>query len=95
MAGRTRFGRKQRLPSTIQIKHDLIEMGQADILLFEIRKQSCATEELKNIIDGLIAEHHISRDRAKMLINRFGREKATLAAAGNDLASRKHDYGIG
>ncbi|WP_336492426.1 hypothetical protein [Methylobacterium nigriterrae] len=94
MTGRTRFGRKYRLPSTIQIKHDLVEMGRADTLLAELRKQSCTAKELSGIIDGLIAEHHISGDRAKMLINRFGREKAALAAAGSDLASRKHDYGI-
>jgi hypothetical protein len=94
MADRTRFGRKQRLPSTIQIKHDLVEMGRADTLLRELRKQPCTVEELNSIIGGLIAEHHISGDRAKMLISRFGREKAALASAGYDLESRKHDYGI-
>lgn len=94
MADRTRFGRKQRLPSTAQIKHDLVEMGRADTLLSELRKQSCTAKELNGVIDGLIAEHHISGDRAKMLVNRFGREKAAPASAGDDLESRKHDYGI-
>jgi hypothetical protein len=94
MADRARFGRKQRLPSTIQIKHDLVEMGRADTLLRELRKQSCTLEELNSIIGGLIAEHHISGDRARMLIDRSGREKAALAPAGYDLESRKHDCGI-
>jgi hypothetical protein len=85
MADRKRFGRKLRLPSTIQIKHDLVEMGRADTLLFDLRKQSCTAKELNSIIDGLIADHHISRDRAKMLLNRLGREKATLASAGYNL----------
>lgn len=75
MADRKRFGRKLRLPSTIQIKHDLVEMGRADTLLFDLRKQSCTAKELSSIIDGLIAEHHLSRARAKMLINRLDGRK--------------------
>lgn len=95
MAGLTRFGRKLRLPSTAQIKHDLIEMGRADAMLIELRKQSCSAEELNSIIDGLIDEHQISGDRAKMLIDRFGRGQAALASAGSDLEARKYDYSIG
>lgn len=95
MAGLTRFGRKLRLPSTAQIKHDLIEMGRADTMLVELRKQSCSAKELNSIIDGLIDEHQISGDRAKMLKDRFVRGKAALASAGAELEARKHDYGIG
>ena len=94
MADRTRFGRKQRLPSTIQIKHDLVEMGRADTLMCELRKQSCTVEELNRVIGGLIAGHHISGDRAKVLIDRFVRKTAMLPSADYDLESRKHDHGI-
>ena len=82
MIGQKRFGRKIPLPSTMEIKRELVLMSKTDEIIDKFENDGGGSEELAAIVAGLIEEHHISSDRAQMLINRYGRSKAALATAG-------------
>ena len=69
-------------------------MSTTDALINALDKQQGTDLDLKDIISNLKTEYQISSDRAQMLINRFGREKAVLSTAGQDLEMRKKRYGI-
>jgi hypothetical protein len=90
-----RFGRKMRLPSTVEIRRDLAAMTKVDALVDVLEKQGGTSEELAAVVASMIDEHEISPDRAQMLINRFGRRKAALATPAGDPDMRKQGHGIG
>lgn len=77
MIGQKRFGRKIPLPSTMEIKRDLILMGEADVIINKLGNESIGNEEIAAVISRLVDEHHISSDRAQMLINRSKKALAT------------------
>ena len=94
MMPQKRFGRKIPLPSTFEIKRDLMIMSTTDALIDALDNQHGTDLDLNNIITNLTTQYHISSDRAQMLINRFGRGKAVLSTAGQDLEMRKKRYGV-
>jgi hypothetical protein len=71
-----RFGRKMPLPSTMEIKRELVLMGRADSIIEEFKKEGGSEGDLVGTIKGLIDEHRISPDQAQMLINRSGYKRA-------------------
>ena len=79
MIGQKRFGRKIPLPSTTEIRRDLILMTKVDAIVRTMKNEFRSSEDLAAAISGLIDENQISRSRAKMLINGYGRGKAALA----------------
>jgi hypothetical protein len=95
MLSQKRFGRKIPVPSTMEIKRDLVLMSKIDALIDTLEKEGGSSEDLSAIVARLVDEHQISSDRARMLIDRYGRRKAALATAGQDLDMRKPDNGIG
>ncbi|MHB2204908.1 hypothetical protein [Methylobacterium sp. CM6257] len=80
-----RFGRKVPLPSKMEIKRDLILMGKADMLVEDFNKGGGSKEDINDLIMRLVDEHHISSDRAQMLINRCDRGRAAPANASEDM----------
>ena len=94
MIPQKRFGRKVPLPSTIEIKRDLMIMRTTDALIDALDKQHRTDLDLDSVIANLTAEYHISPDRAQMLVNRFDRGKVVLSSAGQDREARKHRCGI-
>ena len=81
MIGQKRFGRKIPLPSTMEIKRELVLMSKTDEIIDKFENDGGSSEELAAIVAGLIEERHISSDRAQMLISRYGRRKVALATA--------------
>lgn len=92
MSTTLRFGRKMRLPSTVEIKHELTMMAAADALAIALREQKCSDSEFVEIIEEVQIRYHISRDRANMLLNRFGPKQMNVIEAAQSLNERKHLY---
>ena len=87
-----RFGRKIPMPSTIEIKHDLRLMATADAIVAATHDQpptADTVEQLTHIVGDLAAKHGLSRDRAAMLVARFGIARETLEGAAQDLRASK------
>ena len=92
MTNPIRFGRKIPMPSTIEIKHDLRLMAKADAIVATTAgkgRSAESDEQLAAIVGDLAAEYGLSRDRAAMLVARFGISRQTLDVAAQDLRSRK------
>jgi hypothetical protein len=81
MIDQKRFGRKIALPSTVEIKRELVLMSKTDAIVDKFENEGGSSEELAAIVAGLIEERHISSERAQILINGFGRRKAAFATA--------------
>ena len=60
-----RFGRKIPVPSTMEIKRDLVVMAKIDALIDTLEKEGGSSEDLAAILTKLVDEHHISSDRAQ------------------------------
>jgi DNA-binding transcriptional regulator YbjK len=89
-----RFGRKIPVPSTMEIKRDLVVMTKVDALIDTLEKEGRSSEDLAAILAKLVDEHHISSDRAQMLISRYDRKKAAPVTDNQDLDRREHKNGI-
>jgi hypothetical protein len=87
MSNLIRFGRKIPMPSTIEIKHDLRLMASADAVVAASDEPQTAEmrEQLAHIVGDLAAKHGLSRDRAAMLVARFGIARDTLEGAAQNL----------
>ncbi len=87
-----RFGRKVPMPSTIEIKHDLRLMATADAIVAataDAPHSAETDEQLAAIVGDLAVKHGLSRDRAAMLVARFGIDRQALEGAAQDLLSSK------
>ena len=82
MIGQKRFGRKLSLRSKMEIKRDLTMMGKADDIILRLNTENLSQEEFAAIVSGLIAEHHLTPERAQMLLGLYGRGKAAPASTG-------------
>lgn len=87
-----RFGRKMRLPSTIEIKHGLTMMATADALAAALKGQECSASDFAEIMKELNIKYHVSRDRANMLLSRFGPGRSEVMDAAKSLNERKIQY---
>ena len=88
MSSSIRFGRKIPMPSTIEIKHDLRLMETADAVLAARAGDAPGArgdDRSAAIVDDLIAGHGLPRDRAVMLVARFGIDREALEGAARDL----------
>lgn len=92
MSTMLRFGRKMRLPSTIEIKHDLTMMATADALAAALKGQECSAIDFAEIMKELNIKYHVSRDRANMLLSRFGPGRSEVMEAAKSLNERKVQY---
>lgn len=81
MAHNIRFGRKLQVPATSVIKHQLRMMSATDSLSEGLRADHRSPGELGIAIGDLVAEYGISRDRAYMLMDRSGIDRAHLKLA--------------
>ena len=92
MTNPIRFGRKIPMPSTIEIKHDLRLMETADAIVAATAgtpRDADTEQQLSAIVGDLAAKHGLSRDRAAMLVARFGIDRHTLEGAAQDLQTSK------
>lgn len=87
-----RFGRRIRLPSTIEIKRDLKMMATADTLAAALKGQECSASDFAEIMEELNGKYHVSRDRVNMLRSRFGPIQSAILDAAKSLNARKHQY---
>ncbi|WP_456016565.1 hypothetical protein [Methylorubrum populi] len=87
-----RFGRKIRLPSTIEIKHSLTMMAAADTLAVALKEQKCSASDFLELMEELNKKYHVSRDRANMLLSRFGPGQSEVMKAARSLNVRKDQY---
>ncbi len=83
MSNPIRFGRKIPMPSTIEIKHDLRLMEAADAIIAGTPEQRDA------VVGDLATKHGLSRDRAMMLVARFGIGPEALDGAARNLRASK------
>lgn len=89
-----RFGRKIPVPSTMEIKRDLVVMSKIDTLIESLEEEGRSSEDLAAILAKLVDEHHISSVRAQLLINRYGRRKAGPVTANQSFDRTEHETGI-
>lgn len=92
MATILRFGRKVRLPSTFEIKRELMMMVKADALAAALKAQECSADDFADILEELNIKYHVSRDRVNMLLCRFGPGRSGAMEAAKSLNARKHQY---
>lgn len=92
MATILRFGRKVRLPSTFEIKRELMIMVKADALAAALKAQECSADDFADILEELNIKYHVSRDRVNMLLCRFGPGRSGAMEAAKSLNARKHQY---
>ncbi|MCJ2087416.1 hypothetical protein MKK88_15700 [Methylobacterium sp. E-005] len=74
-----RFGRKISVPSTIEIKRDLMDMAHADTVVTLFKGRGVTNDEFKTMVSGLVADDLLSPDRAQRLTLRFARADAENA----------------
>lgn len=92
MATILRFGRKVRLPSTFEIKRELMMMVKADAIAAVLKAQECSADDFANVLEELNLKYHVSRDRVNMLLCRFGPGQSGAMEAAKSLNARKHQY---
>lgn len=84
MLDRKRFGRKISIPSTMEIRRDLLEMAHADTVVESFKGRGVTREEFATMMSGLVADNLLSLNRARMLTLRF--ERAGSETAGDHIA---------
>lgn len=92
MATILRFGRKMRLPSTFEIKRELMMMVKADAIAAALKAQECSADDFADILEELNIKYQVSRDRVNMLLCRFGPGRSEAMEAAKSLNARKHQY---
>lgn len=73
MFNQKRFGRKISIPSTMEIKRDLMDMAHADTVVTSFKGRGVTRDEFKTMVSGLVADDLLSPDRAQILTLRFER----------------------
>jgi hypothetical protein len=73
MLNQKRFGRKISIPSTMEIKRDLMDMAHADTVVKSFKNRGLTREDFGDVVSSLVADGLLSLDRAQVLTLRFER----------------------
>ncbi len=73
MLNQKRFGRKISIPSTMEIKRDLMDMAHADTIVKSFKSRGLTRHEFGEVVSGLVADGLLSLERAQVLTLRFER----------------------
>jgi len=84
MLNQKRFGQKISVPSTMEIKRDLINMAHADTVVKSIKDLGLTRDEFGDVVSSLVADGLISRDRAQVLTVRFDRTNSQSGSLVDD-----------
>ncbi|SEP40883.1 hypothetical protein SAMN02799625_06017 [Methylobacterium sp. UNC300MFChir4.1] len=64
MLNQKRFGRKISIPSTMEIKRDLMVMAHADTIVKSFKSRGLTRDEFGEAVSGLVADGLLSLERA-------------------------------
>lgn len=84
MIEKARAGKRPTLPSTAEAKPELPPTQAEDQLV-----ASSSLKQRNQIVGDLACKHGLSRDRAQMLVDRFGIDRIDLEAAAQTLRERR------
>lgn len=73
MLNQKRFGRKISIPSTMEIKRDLMDMAHADTIVKSFKSRGLTRDEFGEVVSGLVADGLLSLERAQVLTLHFER----------------------
>ncbi|SFF27338.1 hypothetical protein [Methylobacterium sp. 13MFTsu3.1M2] len=73
MLNQKRFGRKISIPSTMEIKRDLMVMAHADTIVKSFKSRGLTRDEFGEVVSGLVADGLLLLERAQVLTLRFER----------------------
>lgn len=83
MLDRKRFGRKISIPSTMEIRRDLLEMAHADTVVESFKSRGVTREEFATMMSGSVADNLLSQSGSDVTL-RF--ERAGSETAGDRVA---------
>jgi hypothetical protein len=84
MLNQKRFGRKVSIPSTMEIKRDLMDMAHADTVVKSFKNRGLTREDFGDMVSSLVADGLLSLDRAQVLTLRFERTDPQNASLVDD-----------
>lgn len=84
MLNQKRFGRKISIPSTMEIKRDLMDMAHADTVVKSFKNRGLTREDFGDVVSSLVADGLLSLDRAQVLTLRFERTDPQSASLVDD-----------
>ena len=84
MLNQKRFGRKVSIPSTMEIKRDLMDMAHADTVVKSFKNRGLTREDFGDMVSSLVADGLLSLDRAQVLTLRFERTDPQSASRLDD-----------
>ncbi len=73
MLNQKRFGRKISIPSTMEIKRDLMDMAHADTIVKSLKSRGLTRDEFEDVVSGLAADGLLSLERSQVLTLNFER----------------------
>lgn len=88
MFNQKRFGRKISVPSTMEIRRDLVEMARADTLVESVKGCGVSRDEFATMVSALVGDHLLSPSRGQALTHRFERAQPGTASAAGDRVAR-------
>lgn len=87
MLNQKRFGRKITIPSTMEIKRDLMNMAHADTVVKSFKSCGLTRDDFREVVSSLVADGQLSLDRAHVLNLRFERTDPQTAGLVDDRES--------
>jgi hypothetical protein len=84
MLNQKRFGRKISIPSTMEIKRDLMDMAHADTVVKSFKNRGLTRDDFGDVVSSLVTDGLLSLDRAQVLTLRFERTDPQSASLVND-----------
>jgi len=84
MVNQKRFGRKISVPSTMEIRRELVNMAHADTVVKLFKGRGVTRDEFEKMVSGLVADNLLSPNRAQILTLRFGRTEPESASLVDD-----------